>query len=130
MKLIPTFAEFIEWLLNERPENDDVHWYRYNEHCSLCTANFDYVLKLDNYTLSDVDYIFTKLGLDVNRTFLPKLQWTRGGFTDFARTCEYFASLTRDRVLRLYDRYRIDFEMFDYEHNDYLNCAVARKTGS
>ncbi|XP_043284079.1 carbohydrate sulfotransferase 11-like isoform X1 [Venturia canescens] len=123
LKLVPSFKEFIVWLLNQPSEKEDDHWSQYHKQCSICNVNFDYILNLDNYTINDVTYIFKRLQLDEKRAYLPKIQSSRGGKSDFARTCEYFNELSRTLVIRLYERYKIDFEMFGYRHEDYVKCC-------
>lgn len=121
---MPTFEEFVVWLLSQPLEKDDDHWSQYHKQCSICTVNFDYILNLENYTMNGVTYIFQNLGLDENSAYLPNIQLSRGGRSDFARTCKYFETLSKNLVKRLYQRYEIDFEMFGYEHEDYLKCCA------
>ncbi|XP_029050578.1 carbohydrate sulfotransferase 11-like [Osmia bicornis bicornis] len=121
LKIIPTFKEFLEWLLQSN-EEDDVHWNRYYTHCALCNVRYNYVLKLDDYTYGQINYIFSKFGVDKSKVYLPKLEETRGGHSDSDTTCKYFRNLTKDIILKLYERYKIDFEMYNYDFNRYLNC--------
>ncbi|XP_076246909.1 carbohydrate sulfotransferase 11 [Calliopsis andreniformis] len=122
LKIIPTFKEFVLWLL-QSSEEDDVHWNQYYTHCGVCNVPYNYVLKLDDYTYGQINYIFTKFGLDKTKVYLPKLEQTRGGYTSFSNTCKYFASLTQDIIMRLYRRYQIDFEMYNYDFKRYMFCA-------
>nr|XP_031825950.1 carbohydrate sulfotransferase 11-like [Nomia melanderi] len=122
LKLIPTFKEFLLWLL-QSSEQDDVHWNRYYTHCGVCNIRYNYVLKLDDYTSGQINYIFSKLGLDTNKVYLPKLEGTRGGYTNFDTTCKYFANLTQGIIFKLYERYKIDFEMYNYNLNRYIFCT-------
>lgn len=126
LKIIPTFKEFLEWLLQSN-EEDDVHWNRYYTHCALCNVRYNYILKLDDYTYGQINYIFSKFGVDKSKVYLPKLEETRGGHSDFDTTCKYFRNLTKDIILKLYERYKIDFEMYNYDFNRYLNC-INKKT--
>ena len=36
---------------------------------------------------------------------------------------EYFSLLDREAINKLYDLYKVDFELFDYNHVDYLQMA-------
>lgn len=90
-------------------------------YCAVCKIRYDYVLKLDDYTYDQIDYIFSKFGLDKTKARLPTLEKTRGGNTNFDTTCKYYANLTEDMILRLYEKYQIDFEMYGYDFNRYLN---------
>ncbi|XP_076640286.1 carbohydrate sulfotransferase 11 [Colletes latitarsis] len=122
LKVIPTFKEFSIWLL-ENSEKDDVHWDRYYTHCAVCDIRYNYILKLDDYTYGQINYIFSKLGLNKNTVYLPKLEQTRGRYTNFKTTCKYLANLTQDMILKLYQRYKIDFEMYNYSIKPYIFCA-------
>jgi len=35
----------------------------------------------------------------------------------------YFSQLTKEEVTRLYEKYQLDFELFDYKVDDYLKYA-------
>ena len=49
---------------------------------------------------------------------------TKGGARNSAvKADRYFSSLTVDQVKKLYEIYKYDFLMFDYEHDDYLQLA-------
>ncbi|XP_033231715.1 carbohydrate sulfotransferase 11-like [Belonocnema kinseyi] len=122
LKLVPTFEEFVTYLIQESPSKYDPHWNQYYNHCSLCEINYDFILKLENYTPEQLDYIFWKLNLISGKKYLPNLQKSRGGPTNFNRTCEYFKKLFPETVIQLYEKYKIDFEMFDYKIGNYLEC--------
>lgn len=115
----------MEWLL-QTSEKDDVHWTQYYSHCAVCDVRYNYVLKLDDYTYGQINYVFSKFGLDENKAYFPMLGETQGGHTNFDITCKYFANLTQDIVLKLYEKYKIDFEMYNYNINRYINCAKKR----
>ncbi|CAL7943168.1 unnamed protein product [Xylocopa violacea] len=125
LKIVPTFKEFLEWLL-QSSEEDDVHWAPYYTHCALCDVRYNYILKLDDYTYGQINYVFSKFNLDKNKVYFPNMQKTRGGHTNFDVTCKYFANLTHDIVLKLYERYKIDFEMYNYNISRYLHCVDKR----
>lgn len=38
-------------------------------------------------------------------------------------TQEYFSLLDQKSIKKLYDLYKVDFELFDYNHVDYLQMA-------
>ncbi|XP_029174657.1 carbohydrate sulfotransferase 11-like [Nylanderia fulva] len=127
LKVVPSFREFLEWLLRQPTDHDDDHWGQYYTHCGVCDTSYNFILKLDQYTFGEINYVLSKLKLDKSKIYLPKLQRTRTGITDFDVTCKYFHDLTPDMVLRLYERYQVDFEMYDYKIDKYLSCAK-RKT--
>ncbi|XP_015587588.1 carbohydrate sulfotransferase 11-like [Cephus cinctus] len=123
LKLIPSFKEFITWLLEESVSVDDVHWDQYHLHCSACDINYNFILKLENHTIDQIDDIFLKLQLNKKNVYLPRLEETHNGVTDFDQTCSYFKNLSQDAAFQLYERYKIDFEMFNYDYEKYVECA-------
>lgn len=125
LKIVPTFKEFVEWLVQSSDE-DDVHWAPYYKHCALCNVRYNYVLKLDDYTYGQINYIFSKFGLDKTKVYFPKLKETRGGQTNFDITCKYLKNLTEDVIFKLYEKYKIDFQMYNYNVNRYMNCAMKK----
>ena len=49
---------------------------------------------------------------------------TKGGARNSAvKADRYFSSLTVEQVKKLYEIYKYDFQMFDYEYDDYLQLA-------
>ncbi|XP_063978224.1 carbohydrate sulfotransferase 11-like [Diachasmimorpha longicaudata] len=122
LKIVPTFEEFVRWLLKQSDENEDEHWSPYHSHCSICQMHFDYVLKLDDASIQEFHSIFRKLNPTGKRENLMKLGQTRGGSTNFKRTCNYLSTLTVDTIEKLYERYRFDFDMFDYSLRTYEAC--------
>lgn len=124
LKVVPSFQEFLKWLLKQPPDHDDVHWAQYHTHCAICNVNYNFILKLDQYTLGEVNYVLSKLKLDKNKIYLPRLQRTRTGLTNFDVTCRYFRNLTKDIIMQLYERYKVDFEMYNYDLDKYLQCAM------
>ena len=70
----------------------------------------------------DVEYIALESKLDVNITSFP---WTnkKNHHPESSQeplSVKYFRQIDRDSVLKLYNIYKIDFEMFGYSVQDYL----------
>ncbi|KAJ8688251.1 hypothetical protein QAD02_024046 [Eretmocerus hayati] len=123
LKLVPTFEEFIRWLLQEDPTQYDSHWDRYYQHCSLCHVRYNQVLKLDNYTTDELDFTFYHLNLGRHHSLrIHQLQETKGGQTNFEQTCNYFKNLSHASIVSLYEKYRIDFDMLNYDFDRYFEC--------
>ncbi|XP_043471725.1 carbohydrate sulfotransferase 11-like isoform X2 [Leptopilina heterotoma] len=121
LKLVPTFQEFVTYLIQESSDNYDHHWNQYYKHCSLCEINYNFILKLDNNSPKEIEYISSKLNLP--KETLINHQAT----TDFHRTCKYFKKLSCETILQLYEKYKIDFEMFDYKVENYLQCCNKKR---
>lgn len=122
LKLIPSFHEFVQWLLQQDSSKDDAHWNQYYQHCALCSVHYDFVLKLDNFTKNEIDYIFSQMSLNNNDFNFVKLEESKNGNTNFDVTCNYFKNLSHEAVVNLYEKFRIDFDMFNYEFDKYFEC--------
>ena len=89
----------------------------------------DYVMKIESLE-SDIDNIFEEeFGFHGDEFLFPKVK-TLGTETsdngrknshDFLK--KYFGQLTKLDVLKLYEMYRLDFELFDYSPEIYLKWA-------
>lgn len=51
------------------------------------------------------------------------MEKTKRGHTNFDETCNYFKNLTHEAVVNLYEKYKIDFEMFNYDFDQYFECT-------
>ncbi|KAF7993393.1 hypothetical protein HCN44_007896 [Aphidius gifuensis] len=122
LKIIPTFEEFIIWLLQQSEDDDDEYWNQYNSHCAVCQMTFDYILKIDSSIFKqDFNYILSNFKDNLKLNKLKLLSENKS--TDFNRTCIYLSQLSKKIFNQLYARYKFDFEMFDYSSNLYLeNC--------
>ena len=59
--------------------------------------------------------------LPVKKT--AKIHAKGGARNSAVKADRYFSSLTVDQVKKLYEIYKYDFQMFDYEYDDYLKFA-------
>ncbi|KAM7296332.1 carbohydrate sulfotransferase 11 [Ixodes scapularis] len=112
-----TFPEFIDYILNQTVNQMNAHWTPYYVTCQPCAVKYEFVGKLETGN-RDFALFFETLGLRLED--IP--QQNKGsdhGFRKSAR--EFFKELTFDQVMRLYDRFFFDFEMFGYDFRDYLH---------
>jgi hypothetical protein len=123
LSIVPTFHEFVEWLLVIPPKKYDVHWNRYSDQCEPCSIHYDSIIKMDNFSNEEEVSVMCKMGLQHLNVSLPHLQQTSGGPTDYNVTCQYFQQLFPEQAKALYEIYSLDFEMFHYSPQLYINCA-------
>jgi hypothetical protein len=123
LSIVPTFKEFVEWLLVIPPKKYDVHWNRYSDQCGPCSIHYDTIIKMDNFSNEEEMSVVCEMGLEHLNVSLPHLQQTSGGPTDFSVTCQYFQQLFPEQVKALYAIYSLDFETFHYSPQLYMNCA-------
>lgn len=126
LSIVPSFQEFVEWLLVVPAKIYDVHWNRYSDHCSPCSIHYDTVIKMDDFSKEQEESVMCQMGLKHLNVSLPRLQETSGGSTGFQVTCQYFQQLIPEQVKALYTIYQTDFEMFHYSPQPYINCADSR----
>ncbi|CAL4068496.1 unnamed protein product, partial [Meganyctiphanes norvegica] len=115
----PTFSEFVSYITTVR--HDDEHWRPMHQHCSPCNINYNFIIRFEN--LQTESYNFIEY---LNRTEQIKPRWdnpTKGGVTTTAVACSYFSQLTSEMVDKLVDKYRKDFELFQYSPSDYMKCS-------
>ena len=67
---------------------------------------------------SDADYVMSKVGMKENNLSYQGHKSTGDSTTDLA--LKLFAKLPQDLKKQLYDLYKIDFEMFDYDAKPFL----------
>ena len=107
------------------------HWAPFWLTCGMCQTERspDYVMKIETLE-SDIESIFEgEFGFHGDEFLFPKVK-TLGTETSLSGTKhshlfleEYFGQLTKIDVLKLYEMYRLDFQMFDYSPELYLGWA-------
>ncbi|XP_042150805.1 carbohydrate sulfotransferase 13-like [Ixodes scapularis] len=112
-----TFPEFIDYILNQRKNEMDSHWAPYHVTCQPCTVKYEVVGKLETAS-RDFALFFEALG--VQPKDIP--HENKSGDHAYRKSArEFFKELTFDQVMRLYERFFFDFEMFGYDFRDYLH---------
>jgi hypothetical protein len=114
----PTFWEFVKALLDGEIEIDD-HWSPIHISCSICRLSYDLVLHFE-YLNEEQPYLLRQLGLD--SLVLPDA-WQNHKSPNpltHAQKLEYFNLLNEDEIWGLYNFYKLDFDLFQYDLNSYL----------
>lgn len=118
----PTFEEFVRYIINtDLVYYSDDHWMPYYLHCTPCLLDYDVIAKFETLD-RDQNYIIKKRKLE------HKIKSSWKHMTKGKKTSEtmkkYFATISKDQLLKLYDKYRLDFELFDYTISDYLHLVM------
>ena len=134
-KKIATFPEFIDLVMQQfRAQeecrdlpnkyicaNIDAHWDLFNHRCLYCDIQYDVIGKIESFN-DDIKYIVLKQKLEelipLNTTNLhlnDKKEYASNS------TLYYFSQLSKFQKDRLYEFYKFDFELFDYNVEIYLN---------
>jgi len=121
-----SFANFAEMVLDKsvkvcRQMNTcklDKHWKPFISRCGYCDIPYTVIARAENIA-EDQKYI----GHMANVTFHKiESHVSSGGSTkDLAR--KYFSEMDIDTVKRLYQLYKVDFEMFGYSPDEYFKLA-------
>jgi len=127
-KSAPTFAEFLAYLVGEAgqaPWNpstvtglvNNAHWRPITTNCDPCRQRYSLVMHLDTLA-RDSTFLKQKLGLNIDTGFVRREG--AGGRTGHNRTVEAFKLVDPLLVSKLYQLYRLDFELFGFTAEDYL----------
>ena len=57
---MPTFRQFVEYIISERGKDSDRHWLRYSVACAPCLVSYDAIVKLET---SEEDEVNNKMTL-------------------------------------------------------------------
>ena len=138
----PTFPEFVEYLIRTPPNLMDKHWAPFTkvkvtetlgsssicppQVCLPCNLTYSAILKLDTLK-QDADWLFSKLGLEniredwdqvagINKGRVHGGPGGSGGLSSEELAAKYFGQLSKKAVVQLYNKFLVDFQMFDYDN--------------
>ncbi|KAF3430335.1 hypothetical protein E2986_04202 [Frieseomelitta varia] len=116
----PTFREFVQYLIHTDLANyGDDHWIPYYLYCTPCLVDYDIIAKIETLRL---DQIYTIHKLHLQDTIKPR--WRHNsGYENASKI--YFGQLNKDLIQKLYEKFQLDFELFDYSPDDYYQYATA-----
>ena len=96
----------------------------FSHYCYFCEVSYDMIGTMEDFD-EDVEFIARKMnisqlldhkGLRANQTPESK----KNGYNQTERIKAHFSLLDREVRLKLYDLYKMDFEMFGYDAAQYL----------
>ena len=118
-----TFPEFLRSVA--RQDVGDEHWKPYFAQCTPCNVDYDLIGKFETLE-EDNAFIADQLSInDHSEHLLPQLgnRNRRGPTGDKAR--QYFSQVTHSEIMQVYKTFRMDFVMFNYTIDEYLQYANA-----
>jgi len=142
----PTFPEFVDYLIRTPPNLMDKHWAPYSKVCLPCNISYSAILRLETIQ-QDADWFFPRLGLEKLRAPWEEVAGIARGLNkvhgepdgEAARVDgggeevqssasiseKYFSQLEKSTIVRLYEKYLVDFRMFGYESQvrKYINMG-------
>ncbi|XP_047468309.1 carbohydrate sulfotransferase 10-like [Penaeus chinensis] len=113
--VIPTFREFVEYLLVTPIGNYDPHWRPYWKHCAPCVVSFQAIGRAETQA-QDIRFILEDSGLarEIDNTVLEQnAHHGRGSTHDLL--VSYYSTLDISTLEKLYRRYEVDYFIFGYD---------------
>lgn len=121
MRKEPSFVEFVEYLVGTPVSKYDEHWRPMFLLCPPCHFKFDVIVKMETFD-RDTEFILSQRNLENEVSLRKKHSSTQSQDSqDEAR--KLFSQLSKHMVRALYDKYRLDFQMFDYDIKDFIKFA-------
>merc|ERR1719431_819109 len=126
MRKEPSFVEFVEYLIETPISQYDEHWKPQFMLCPPCHFKFDVIVKMETFN-RDTNFILSQRNLDTvisltkKHTSVSKKKKKKES-DNLVKTL--FSQLSKKMVQALYEKYRIDFEMFEYNVADYVVYAT------
>jgi len=119
---IPSFADFLEFILSTdlMGVGFSSHWVPYWRACTPCHFHYDVIAKLETGE-DDLAYIWRQARIE-SEAPIPWENKSTGGERK-KELKDFFSSIPRSLLLRVFLRYRLDYEMFGYDINDALKLG-------
>ena len=120
------FSCFVEYVLVATENGEtlpnlgkDIHWWPYTEICSVCKIHYDFIGHVEDFQ-DDLQLLLDKFPDNAALMELYEQKkkihcQTNCNGTDKDAYLKYFHQLTKATILRLYQRYKNDFELGGYE---------------
>ncbi|XP_018009388.1 carbohydrate sulfotransferase 11 [Hyalella azteca] len=120
---MPLFKDFAEYLIDTVKvpvladaaayESFNSHWRPFFLNCQVCDLSYEYIVKMETWN-DDLSYLLPKYHIEyVEKAYGDILNSSDVSF-------QYFKTLPELLVLKLYEIYKIDFELFGYSLDGYL----------
>ncbi|XP_038060769.1 carbohydrate sulfotransferase 11-like [Patiria miniata] len=108
-----TWYEWMTYLTNQTERADfDPHWLEIHKLCSPCQINYDYMGKLETVD-DDARYMLTSLEVQDKVNFPTGDEHQTNSSQAYST---YFGRVTMASLQRLWEVYKLDFELFGYDN--------------
>ena len=125
-----SFPVFVDYVISEYqyykyskwPEiPDNQHWISLERRCWYCDIDYDIIGSMETFA-DDIKYIICKNNLANDLSLQESLK--KSNANNYKKdtksvNIEYFSQLSKSQVQKLYDIYRMDFELFNYNIDNY-----------
>ncbi|XP_076048699.1 carbohydrate sulfotransferase 11-like isoform X1 [Oratosquilla oratoria] len=115
IRIVPSFKEFISWLVMQHPSQMDPHWRPIHDTCVPCLINYTHIVHTETLT-DDLRFILELSGINkkVDLSILNLHSNPGIGSTNKLKM-SYYSTITPELGERLYRLYEKDFRMFGYD---------------
>ncbi|KAK7076552.1 hypothetical protein SK128_005825 [Halocaridina rubra] len=113
----PSFEEFVRFLLGRDMLHMEEAWQTVARRCTPCHIQYNFISHYETLW-HDIQWAWKKAGLVALNT-TDYVQYTLT--PDIRR--QYFSELTLSQVLQLYQKYKLDFELFGYSLEEHMAYA-------
>ena len=90
------------------------HWKRYYDLCRTCAINWDFIGKMDSI-FEDSEEVMNRAGVK-GRLHYGQHSKT----TNYEKIVRYYKGFPKELMLRLYENFKVDFEVFGYSIPSWL----------
>jgi len=120
------FRNFIQMILDDSERNCrspahcglDKHWKPFISRCGYCDAPYNFIVKAESFRQ---DQKF--LGKMANVTFAETESHVSSGGSTKSLAKKYFSELKTNTVKKLYHLYKVDFQLFQYSPDLYIQYS-------
>ena len=121
----PTFEEFVRYLIDANMQFTDEHWTPYYVYCTPCLVDYNLIMYFETLE-QDVQLLIHLLNSklrqrNTNHSLIDgHLEWKHKTLSVAGRKSaernlrSYYSQLDKTTVRKLYEKYRLDFELFGY----------------
>ncbi|CAK8687087.1 unnamed protein product [Clavelina lepadiformis] len=112
-----TFEDFVNYLVDIK-EARDPHWQFYHKLCMPCQSHYDYIIKFETLR-DDIEFLENRVNIseEHRKIVFPFKEYK----SKPSSVNKYFEQIPKDLALKLYEVYKTDFVLFNYDRPDYLN---------
>jgi len=122
----PTFREFADFFIHEAKNGGtlDMHWTPVTRFCTPCQVKFDVIAKFETLD-EDQQYLIFKAGL--SHLIEPQKKNIGKGKNTSELLKKYYTTLTPRQIHEIYEIFKYDFELFDYQPEEFFDMAQAKE---
>ncbi|XP_073466616.1 carbohydrate sulfotransferase 9-like isoform X1 [Aquarana catesbeiana] len=107
-----SFQEFVNFIVEQKPEGLDKHWRPMHYLCDPCNIDYNVLGKFETLK-QDSDHVLQIVGAPSNLRY-PEIKKYIESRTDAKLSAEYFSQLPLNLLQQLLELYKLDFILFGY----------------